>query len=117
MNPDYFKYHSATYYDTTYKEPDFASPELFFRETILEKLDSLKERIEDWAAINGYGNLDNSDERKSNETGELIWRRTDWEYVDDTYNHYINDEDYYPHPATLKKMNLLWKKYYITVKV
>ena len=47
MNPDYFKYHSATYYDTTYKEPThYASPELYFRDIILEKLDSLKERIE-----------------------------------------------------------------------
>ncbi len=111
MNPDYFKYHSATYYDTTYKEPDFASPELFFRETILEKLDALKERIEDWAAINGYGNLDNSDERKSNETGELIWRRTDWEYVDDTYGLMINDESFYPGKECFKKMNVMWKKY------
>ena len=111
MNPDYFKYHSATYYDTTYKEPDFASPELFFRETILEKLDALKERIEDWAAINGYGKLDNSDERKSNETGELIWRRTDWEYVDDTYGLMINDESFYPGKECFKKMNVMWKKY------
>ncbi len=111
MNPDYFKYHSATYYDTTYKEPDVASPELFFRETILEKLDSLKERIEDWAAINGYDKLDNSDERKNNETGELIWRRTDWEYVDDTYGLMINDESFYPGKECFKKMNVMWKKY------
>ena len=111
MNPDYFKYHSATYYDTTYKEPDFESPELFFRETILEKLDALKERIEDWSAINGYDKLDNSDERKNNETGELIWRRTDWEYVDDTYNTMINDESFYPGKDCFKKMNVMWKKY------
>ena len=110
MNPDYFKYHNATYYDTA-KEPTYASPEIYFRETILEKLDSLKERIEDWSAINGYGNLDNSEERRNNETGELIWSRTDWEYVDDTYNHYINDKDYRPYPATLIKMNELWIKY------
>ena len=44
MNPDIFKYSYATYYDTT-KEPDFASPEIYFRSTILEKLDSLKELI------------------------------------------------------------------------
>ena len=112
MNPDYFKYHSATYYDTTYKEPThYASPELYFRDIILEKLDSLKERIEDWAAINGYDKLDNSDERKSNETGELIWRRTDWEYVDDTYGLMINDESFYPGKDCFKKMNVMWKKY------
>ena len=110
MPPDHFKYNYATYYDTT-KEPDFASPEIYFRSTILEKLDSLKERIEEWASINGYGNLDNSEERKNNETGELIWRRTDWEYVDDTYNTMMNDEGFYPHASCFKKMNVMWKKY------
>ena len=78
---------------------------------IINKLDTLKERIEDWAAINGYENLENSDERKNTETGELIWRRTDWEYVDDTHNLMINDENFYPHPSRFKKMNTLWKKY------
>ena len=28
---------------------------------IISKLDTLKERIEDWAATNGYDNLDNSE--------------------------------------------------------
>ena len=114
MNPDYFKYSYATYKDlhyTTTKEPDFASPEIYFRDTILEKLDALKERIEDWASVNGYDKLDNSDERKSNETGELIWRRTDWEYVDDIYGLMINDESFYPNKDCFKKMNVMWKKY------
>ena len=110
MNPDYFKYHSATYYDANYQEPAFESPELYFRDIILEKLDSLKERIEEWAAINGYGNLDNSDERMDNE-GVTIWRRTDWEYVDDTYGLMINDESFYPNKDCFKKMNVMWKKY------
>ena len=82
-----------------------------FRDAILSKLDTLKERIEDWAAINGYDKLDNSDERKSNETGELIWRRTDWEYVDDTYGLMINDESFYPGKECFKKLNVMWKKY------
>ena len=110
MNPDYFKYHSATYYDANYQEPAFESPELYFRDIILEKLDSLKERIEEWAAIDGYGNLDNSDERMDNE-GVTIWRRTDWEYVDDTYGLMINDESFYPNKDCFKKMNVMWKKY------
>jgi hypothetical protein len=109
MNPDYFKYHNAYY--TTYKEPTFEVPEIYFRDTILSKLDTLKERIEDWAAINGYDKLDNSDESKNTETGELIWRRTDWEYVDDTYNTMINDEGFYPVKKCFKKMNVMWKKY------
>jgi len=110
MNPDYFKYHSATYYDTA-KEPIHESAELYFRQTILDKLDMLKERIEEWAAVNGYGNLDNSEERKNNETGELIWRRTDWEYVDDFYNTMVNDNVFYPDRKTFKKLNVMWKKY------
>jgi hypothetical protein len=87
------------------------------RRQIIDKLDTLKERIEDWASINGYDNLDNSEERKNTETGELIWRRTDWEYVDDTYNTMINEKDWYPHPKAFKKMNILWKKYYSTEKI
>ena len=110
MNPDIFKYSYATYYDTA-KEPDFESAELYYRDTILSKLDSLKERIEEWASINGYGNLDNSEERKNTETGELIWRRTDWEYVDDTYGLMMNDEGFYPGKECFKKMNVMWKKY------
>ena len=110
MNPDLFKYRYATYYDTT-KEPDFESAEIYYRDTILSKLDTLKERIEEWSAINGYGNLDNSEERKNNETGELIWRRTDWEYVDDTYGLMMNDESFYPNKDCFKKMNVMWKKY------
>ena len=73
--------------------------------------------LEWWSHKNGYENMDNTEETRNEDTGEVIWSRTDWEYVDDTYNHYINDKDYYPYPATLKKMNLLWKKYYITEKV
>ena len=110
MPPDLFKYRYATYYDTT-KESTFESAEIYFRDTILSKLDTLKERIEEWASINGYGNLDNSEERKNNETGELIWRRTDWEYVDDTYGLMMNDEGFYPGKECFKKMNVMWKKY------
>ena len=110
MKPNYFKYHSATYYDANYQEPAFESPELYFRDIILEKLDSLKERIEEWTFINGYDNLDNSDERMDNE-GVTIWRRTDWEYVDDTYGLMINDESFYPNKDCFKKMNVMWKKY------
>ena len=36
--------------------------------------------------------MDNINETR-NDNGEIIWSRTDWEYVDDTYNHYINDKD------------------------
>ena len=110
MNPDRYKYSFVTSYDTI-KESAFESAEIYFRDTIISKLDTLKERIEDWASINGYANLDNSDESKNTETGELIWRRTDWEYVDDTYITMINDEGFYPGKKCFKKMNVMWKKY------
>ena len=77
---------------------------------IINKLDTLKERIEDWASINGYDNVENAEERKDDD-GDIIWQRTDWEYVDDTHNLMINDEDFYPHASCFKKMNTLWKKY------
>ena len=79
--------------------------------TIAKKITLLRERIEAWSHKHGYGNMDNAEETRNEDTGEVIWRRTDWEYVDDTYNHYINDKEYSPSPATLIKMNELWEKY------
>jgi len=90
--------------------------ELRISSIMATKITLLRERIEAWSHKHGYKNIGNINETR-NEDGEIIWRRTDWEYVDDTYNHYINDGDYYPYPTTLKKMNLLWKKYYITEKI
>ena len=77
---------------------------------IAKKITLLRERIEAWSSEYGYGKMDNAEETR-NDNGEIIWRRTDWEFVDDTYNHYINDKDYSPYPATLIKMNQLWKRY------
>ena len=97
MNPDYFKYSYATYKDIHYntaKEPTYASPEIYFRETILEKLDSLKNRIE-YKTLPTINALKNSD----------------WRYVDDTFNLMIEDNDFYPSKQIFKKMNVLWKKY------
>ena len=103
MSPDFIEYTTEWY-------------EQRISSTIAAKITLLRERIETWSREYGYGNMDNEAETRNDE-GEVIWKRTDWEYVDDTYNHYINDKDYRPHPATLKKMNLLWKKYYITENV
>ena len=103
MPPDFIEYTTEWY-------------EQRISSTIAAKITLLRERIETWSREYGYGNMDNEAETRNDE-GEVIWKRTDWEYVDDTYNHYINDKDYKPHPATLIKMNELWKKYYITEKV
>ena len=98
-----------------YKHPEWLVLKL--NSTIATKITLLRERIEAWSSKHGYGNMDNAEETRNEDTGEIIWRRTDWEYVDDTYNHYINDKDYNPYPATFIKMNELWKKYYITEKI
>ena len=54
--------------------------------------------------------MGNQVERK-NDKGEIFYRRTDWEYVDDTYGNMINDVEYYPHTNDFKIMNKLWKQY------
>ena len=82
----------------------------FFRDGIIEKVVLLKERIEDFCNENGYDNMGNQVERK-NDKGEIFYRRTDWEYVDDTYGNMINDVEYYPHTNDFKIMNKLWKQY------
>jgi len=98
MPPDFMEYTTRWY-------------EFRISSTIATKITLLRECIETWSSKNGYENMDNTEETRNKDTGEVIWSRTDWEYVDDTYNHYINDKEYSPSPATLIKMNELWKKY------
>ena len=97
MPPDYKEYTTEWYHDR-------------MGDIIAKKITLLRERIEWWSHKNGYENMDNASEHRDDK-GRLIWKQSDWEYVDDTYNHYINDKDYSPHIATLIKMNELWKKY------
>ena len=80
------------------------------RKELLEKLLRLRCRIEDWTHVYGWKNMDNWVERKT-ANDEVIYKKTDWEYVDDTYNLMINDTDFYPHTKCFKKMNVMWKKY------
>ena len=98
MPPDFKEYTTEWYHDR-------------MSDIIAKKITLLRERIEAWSSKNGYENMDNAEETINEDTGEVVWNRTDWAYVDDTYNHYINDKDYRPYPATLIKMNELWKKY------
>jgi hypothetical protein len=99
MPPDHIEYTPEWY-------------ELRISSTIATKITLLRERIEAWSHKYGYENIDNVNETRDDK-GRLIWRRTDWEYVDDAYNHYINDKDHTPYTATLIKMNKLWKRYKI----
>ena len=80
------------------------------RKVLLTKIKKLLDRISSWWKINGYENMGNASEHRSDD-GEIVWKQSDWEYVDDTHNHIVNDKTYKPYLATLKKMNKLWKKY------
>jgi hypothetical protein len=80
------------------------------RKVLLNKIKRLRDRISSWCKINGYENMGNASEHRDDK-GRLIWKQSDWEYVDDTHNHIVNDKTYKPYLATLKKMNKLWKKY------
>ena len=82
------------------------------RVSLLAKIKRLQHRITMWCASNGYENMSNDKEHRSDD-GEIIWKQSDWEYVDDTYNQIVNNESYTPYKVTLKKMNVLWKKYYV----
>ena len=80
------------------------------RKVLLNKIKRLRDRISSWCKINGYENMGNASEHRDDK-GRIIWKRSDWEYVDDTYGHMVNDDEYEPHSNTLRKMNQLWKRY------
>ena len=80
------------------------------RQILLKKLNSLRIRIEDWCEKNGYENMSNVAERK-NKDGEVVWKRSDWEFVDDMHNLIYNDEEYYYTKDTFRELNKMWKKY------
>ena len=82
------------------------------KDILLYKLVRLRKRIEEWADINGFENIENQSERKDAE-GNVVWRRSHWEYVDDMHNGLYNDNEYYYNKKTLKELNRLWKKYNI----
>ena len=82
------------------------------RVSLLAKIKRLQHRITMWCASNGYENMDNYSEHRG-DGGEIIWKHSDWAYVDDTYKQIVNNESYTPYSVTLKKMNVLWKKYYV----
>ena len=82
------------------------------RVPLLAKIKRLQVRISMWCKTNGYENMGNTNEHRGDD-GEIIWKQSDWEYVDDTYNQIVNNENYKPYLVTLKKMNVLWRKYYV----
>ena len=70
----------------------------------------LRTRIEKWCEKNGYENMTNVAERK-NKDGKVVWRRSDWEHVDDMHNLIYNDEEYYYTKDTFRELNKMWKRY------
>ena len=80
------------------------------KEVLLNRLKQLLERIEVWITKNGYRNLSNYKERK-NEDGEVVWRQSDWEFVDGFYNALYNDDEFWYNKDMLKNLNRMWKRY------
>ena len=79
---------------------------------LAEKLLLLRSRIEDWTHIHGWDNMDYHTIRK-NKSGSIIWKQTDWEFVDNMHNTIYNDHDFGYNGDLLKRLNKMWKKYHI----
>ena len=86
------------------------------RKTLAEKLLLLRSRIEDWCEVNGYENMDNQAERR-NRDGEVVWKRTNWEYIDDMYSVVVNGHETHWNVDTFKEFNKLWRRYKIDVPI
>ena len=88
---------------------------------IAEKLLLLRSRIEDWTHIHGWDNMDNHTVRKNKE-GSIVWKQTDWEFVDNMYCAVINSKkgfgtDYSFNKDTVKTWNKMWHRYKIDVPI
>ena len=81
------------------------------RYTITKKIKKLRKRIEEWANENGYNNIKNQTEVKSEWSEEYVYTYTDWEMVDDHYGLMINDWDWNPATKQMKLYNTLWRQY------
>ena len=86
------------------------------RKMIAQKLLRLRSRIEDWASLNGYENIGNQNIRRD-ANDNIVWKRSDWEFVDDMYSTIINQNDYYWDKDTYHQFNDLWNYYKTDVTV
>ena len=85
------------------------------RKELLEKLLRLRCRIEDWTQVYGWEKMDNQSESK-NKDGKVVWKLSDWEYVDNMYSSVVNGKkgfgnDYFFDKDTVNTWNRLWKRY------
>ena len=88
---------------------------------LAEKLLLLRSRIEDWTHIHGWENMDNRTIRKNKE-GSIVWKQSDWEFVDNMYCTVINSKkgfgnDYSFDKDTVKTWNKMWHRYKINVSI
>jgi hypothetical protein len=84
------------------------------KEILLERLDMLRTRIEDYCNKWGYDKMKNAKEswgkKGTKNEGVLLWKQSDWECVDSMYNNLYNDKQYFS--ATIfKELNRMWKRY------
>ena len=84
------------------------------KEKLLDKLKSLRTRIEEWCEENGYENMGNYIERyHTSKSGQktITYKRSDWEFVYDMYHLIYNDNPYFYGRDTFNQLNELWYKY------
>ena len=86
------------------------------RKMIAQKLLRLRSRIEDWASLNGYENIGNQNIRRDADDN-IVWKRSDWEFVDDMYSIVINNGEIHWNKDTYHQFNDLWNYYKTDVTV
>ena len=91
------------------------------RKELLEKLLRLRCRIEDWTQVHGWERMDSYREKK-NYYGKVVWKQSDWEFVDNMYCAVFNGpagfgNDYFFNKDTVKTWNKLWKRYQIPIPI
>ena len=94
---------------------------LIERKILLEKLLLLRSRIEDWTSVHGWNKMDNHRTRKDKK-GRVVWKLSDWEFVDNMYCAVINSKkgfgtDYSFNKDTVKTWNKMWHRYKIDVPI
>ena len=94
---------------------------LIRRKELLEKLLRLRCRIEDWTLVHGWKNMDNHREKK-NYYDKVVWKQSDWEFVDNMYNAVVNGSggfgnNYTFNMDTVKTWNRMWRRYKIETRL
>jgi len=73
-------------------------------------LSKLRNRIETFGHQYGWKHIDNYTERLDKD-GQVVWRVSDWEFVDNMYISIYNDHEFGFNGDTLRRLNKMRKKY------